>query len=204
MVSCSGPQFLPGTGVLSLKSSISLAGSLSPAARPAVRAADPTPHLQRLPATDTPGATICLTPPQEACHILGLDFSCLGAIPGLGGWRIGRKMAGQTPGKVEGWVRVGGEWVWVQQCKRGCSPGAGRRHVPGNLHFPCSPYTFSHLGLGFHVTWPGTSPLLLAHLTNPHPSGPSLDPKYSNFLCLGTLSQSFFFFKLKILFFDYS
>lgn len=121
LVSCSGPQFLPGTGVLSLKSSISLAGSLSPAARPAVRAADPTPRLQRLPATDTPGATICLTPPQEACHILGLDFSCLGAIPGLGGWRIGRKMAGQTPGKVEGWVRVG-----ASGC--GCSSAKGGVH----------------------------------------------------------------------------
>lgn len=40
-VSCSGPQLLPGTGGLSLKCGISLAGSPSPAARPGVWAADP-------------------------------------------------------------------------------------------------------------------------------------------------------------------
>lgn len=88
--SCSGPQFLPGTGGLSLTPGISLAGSLSPAARPAMWAAGPSHDththtlachltLQTLLGCHLPGSP----PGSRLVKSLGLDFPCSGVIPGL-------------------------------------------------------------------------------------------------------------------------
>lgn len=89
--SCSGPQFLPGTGVLSLKSSLSPAESLAPAARPAMRAAD------------TAGRPPSAWPhPSRLVKSLGLCFPRCRVIPGLGGLRIGGKAVGRGLGEGRG------------------------------------------------------------------------------------------------------
>lgn len=90
MVSCSGPQFLPGIRVLSLKSILSLAESLSPAARPAMRV------------WDVLGPPSAWSHPRRLVKSLGLCFPCSGMIPGLGSLRIEGKIVGRGLGEGRG------------------------------------------------------------------------------------------------------
>lgn len=168
-VSCSGPQFFPGTAVLSLKSSVSLAGSQSPAASLAPWAADPPPHSCLNP--ETPGATVGVAPLQGACQTFRSWFSLLGGLRQEGRGRV--RNLGKWRGER---VRVGAG---------GGSPrGAGSRPLAGDVPVPSSPCARSCLGLGCHATWPGTFFLFLfTQRTHPHPSGLSLDPRFPNFLC---------------------